>query len=59
MQRLRRGVQKRGNKLRVDIRKKGFIKECRRQCLLLKNDPHEKEIMKWLEAVADRDGWKA
>lgn len=67
---LRKRVQKRRNKLRAsglrpiqiwvpDTRKKGFAKECRRQCLLLKNDPHEKEIMDWLEAIADRDGWQA
>jgi len=36
----------------------GFAEECRRQSLLLKQDPHEKEVLDWLEAVADREGWK-
>jgi hypothetical protein len=41
-----------------DTRAPGFAEECRRQSLLLKQDPHEKEVLDWLEAVADREGWK-
>ncbi|QFX95963.1 antitoxin MazE family protein [Acidithiobacillus thiooxidans] len=40
-----------------DTRRPGFVEECRRQCLVLRNDPQEKEIMNWLEAAADTDGW--
>ena len=41
-----------------DTSRPGFAEECRRQSLMLRDDPHEKEIMDWLEAVADTDGWK-
>ena len=41
-----------------DTRAPGFAEECRRQSLLLKQDPHEKEVLDWLEQVADREGWK-
>lgn len=41
-----------------DTRRKGFAAECRRQSLLLSKDKHESEILDWLDAVADRDGWK-
>ena len=40
-----------------DTRKPGFVEEARRQCLALKNDPQEKEIMDWIEQVADYSGW--
>lgn len=40
-----------------DTRCKGFAEECRRQSLLLRNDPHEKETLQWLGEIADRDGW--
>jgi hypothetical protein len=36
----------------------GFAEECRRQSLMLRDDPHEREIMDFLEAAADRDGWE-
>lgn len=67
---VRKRVQKRRAKLRAlgfrpiqiwvpDTRKKSFAKECRRQSLLLQNDPHEKEMMEWWESAADHEGWKA
>ncbi len=40
-----------------DSRRPGFAEECRRQCLALRNDPQEKEILDWMEAAADTDGW--
>lgn len=40
-----------------DIRQPGFAEECRRQSLLLRGDPHEEEVLNWLEASADREGW--
>jgi hypothetical protein len=41
-----------------DTRKKGFAAECRRQCLALRNDPHEKEVLDYIEKVADLGGWE-
>lgn len=40
-----------------DTRAPGFAAECKRQSLLLKGDPHEAEILEWLEAVTDTTGW--
>jgi hypothetical protein len=36
----------------------GFAEECRRQSLLTRDDPHEREIMDFIESVADREGWE-
>jgi Antitoxin MazE-like len=41
-----------------DTRQPGFAKEARRQSRMLQNDPQEREILDWLEKVADRRGWK-
>ncbi len=41
-----------------DTRRRGFAAECRRQSLSLREDPHEREMLEWLDKVADRDGWK-
>ena len=41
-----------------EIRREGFALECRRLSRLLRGDPHEKDVLNWLEAVADTDGWK-
>ena len=40
-----------------DTRRPGFAEEAERQCLALRNDPHEKEIMDWLDLVRDTTGW--
>jgi hypothetical protein len=40
-----------------DTRRPGFAEEARRQCLAVKNDPQEKEIMDWIERVQDTTGW--
>ena len=40
-----------------DTRRPGFAEECRRQSLLLRDDPHKREILDWIEAVADTEGW--
>lgn len=42
-----------------DTRKKGFAEECRRQSLLLANDPQEAEVLGWLGEVSDTSGWTA
>ncbi len=33
--------------------------ECRRQSLLIANDPREAEMQEWLEQVQDIEGWAA
>lgn len=41
-----------------DIHRPGFSEECHRQSRLLRNDPHETEMLDWLDSVADQDGWE-
>jgi len=41
-----------------DTKRKGFAAECRRQCLRLRDDPAEKEILAWIEKAADVRGWE-
>jgi hypothetical protein len=41
-----------------DPTQKGFAAECRRQSLLLRDDPHEGKILAEMESVADTEGWK-
>jgi len=41
-----------------DTRREGFAAECRRQCLALHGDRADAKTLRWLEAAADRDGWK-
>ncbi len=41
-----------------DTRAPGFAEECRRQSLLIRNDPQEQEILEWIEHAADIEGWK-
>jgi len=41
-----------------DTRSKKFQAEARRQSRLIAKDPHEKEILDWMEATADDEGWR-
>ncbi|MFZ4480033.1 MAG: antitoxin MazE family protein [Rhodoferax sp.] len=41
-----------------DTRREDFALECRRQSLLLKDDPHEVDTQNWVHAVADTEGWQ-
>jgi hypothetical protein len=41
-----------------DTRKKGFAAKARRQCLVLRNDQHEKEVLDYIEKAADLRGWE-
>ncbi|MGB3554784.1 MAG: antitoxin MazE family protein [Jannaschia sp.] len=41
-----------------DTRAPGFAVECRRQSLMLRNDPQEAEVLDWIEAAADTGGWR-
>ena len=38
-----------------DTRSKRFVAECKRQSLLLRNDPAEAETLEFIERVADWD----
>jgi hypothetical protein len=40
-----------------DTRREDFAQECRRQSLLVRDDPQEADTLKWLEAAADTGGW--
>lgn len=40
-----------------DTRLPSFAEECRRQSLIAANNPHEQEIMEWIEQVQDIEGW--
>ena len=62
-------VQKHRDKLRAaglkpvqlwsyDTSRPGFAEECRRQSLLLQNDPQEAQILDEIEAMTDYEGWK-
>ncbi|MCF8106441.1 MAG: antitoxin MazE family protein [Desulfohalobiaceae bacterium] len=39
-------------------RREGFAEECRRQCLLVANDPQEADVLSWIDEVSDTEGWK-
>lgn len=40
-----------------DTRRPGFAEEARRQSLALRNDPHEKEIFDFIDAVMEGTEW--
>lgn len=42
-----------------DTRKLEFAAECQRQVALLANDPVEAELLNWMEAGSDDEGWTA
>ena len=42
-----------------DTRAPGFAEECRRQSRALLGDPHENEVVDWLEQTAETTGWRA
>jgi hypothetical protein len=41
-----------------DTRRRGFRAACRRESLMLQNDPQEADILAWIERAADYSGWK-
>ena len=41
-----------------DTRKPAYLAELKRQCLLARDHPQEKEILDWIEANSDWSGWK-
>lgn len=40
-----------------DTSLESFRRKCARESRSLANDPHEAEILAWLDKVADTDGW--
>ncbi len=42
----------------LDTRNPAVVAEIKRQCLLLRDDSQEKQILEEIEAVADFSGWK-
>ncbi len=42
-----------------DTRREGFAEECKRQSALINNDQHEKDVLRFLDETADREGWTA
>jgi len=41
-----------------DTRSPKFAEECRRQSLLLREDSAEVELLDWIEAASDTEGWE-
>ena len=41
-----------------DTSRPGFAGEIRRQCLALRDDPAETEILDWIEEAAETQGWE-
>jgi hypothetical protein len=41
-----------------DSRRRGFAQECARQCHALRQSVSEEALQRWLESVADTDGWR-
>ena len=41
-----------------DVDAPGYQEEIRRQCLILKNDPQEQQILEEIEQVFNAEGWK-
>jgi len=41
-----------------DTRTPKFKSECRSQCAALRDDPHEQEILAWVEKASDATGWQ-
>ena len=41
-----------------DVRRRGFAQECKRQSRKLYRDPHEQQILRWLNKIASTAGWK-
>jgi hypothetical protein len=40
-----------------DTRRPGFAEEARRQCLVVRKSPREKETLDWIEENMDYSGW--
>lgn len=40
-----------------DTRQKGFAEECKRQSMLIQNDPNEHNVLEWISSVTDDKGW--
>jgi hypothetical protein len=41
-----------------DVNAPGYAEDIRKQCLILKNDPQEQQILAEIEQLFDAEGWK-
>ncbi|WP_243833968.1 antitoxin MazE family protein [Aminivibrio pyruvatiphilus] len=41
-----------------DTKRPEFVRECRRQSLLLQNDVQEREVLDFIAAASDTEGWE-
>ena len=41
-----------------DTKKPEFVRECRRQSRLLRNDAQEREVLDFIAAASDIEGWE-
>ncbi|MBC7582550.1 DUF3018 family protein [Tardiphaga sp. vice352] len=41
-----------------DVNAPGYAEDIRRQCLILRNDPQEQQILAEIEQLFDAEGWK-
>ncbi len=41
-----------------DVRRPGFVEECRRQSRMLQKDSLEQEMLQFIEAAMDTEGWE-
>jgi hypothetical protein len=41
-----------------DTKRPGFAAECRRQSLVLRDDPAERDMQDWIDAAFDTEGWQ-
>ena len=41
-----------------DVNAPGYSEDIRRQCLILRNDPQEQQILAEIEQLFDAEGWK-
>jgi hypothetical protein len=41
-----------------DTRQPSFAALCREQSAKLAKDPHETEILEWIEDISDQKGWR-
>lgn len=62
-------VQKRREALRMaglrpiqlwvpDTRRPSFAEQCRRQSALVRDDSQEHDVLTWIEAASDTEGWE-
>jgi hypothetical protein len=41
-----------------DTRRPSFAEQCRRQSALVRDDSQEHDVLTWIEAASDTEGWE-